>query len=151
MHLSCSLFISHRSGGGNKDTSLDASSEVPERTCNDATKEAKLHGLAVSFYCVVTKRSFSGFHLTRPKRGGGYGCSPPPSFAQTLRRVNHAGNLSLHPFMGKTVRIIRNPTAHCKQGGNKYDIGYGDYQTVRTGYCGIILSRVMITISSVCA
>jgi hypothetical protein len=25
----------------------------------------------------------------------------------------------LHPFMGKTVRIIRNPTAHCKQGGNK--------------------------------
>ena len=28
----------------------------------------------------------------------------------------------LHPFMGKTVRIIRNPTAHCKQGGNKNEI-----------------------------
>ena len=28
----------------------------------------------------------------------------------------------LHPFMGKTVRIIRNPPAHCKHGGNKNEI-----------------------------
>ena len=52
---------------------------------------------------------FSGFHSTRPKRGGGYGCSPP----------HHAGNLSFHPLTGKTRRIIRNPAIHCKQGGTK--------------------------------
>ena len=28
----------------------------------------------------------------------------------------------LHPFMGKTMRIIRNPPAHCKQRGNKNEI-----------------------------
>ena len=64
-------------------------------TISDATDYQKID--------IPTRRS------TRPKRGGGYGCSPP----------HHAGNLSLHPLTGKTRRIIRNPPAHCKQRGNK--------------------------------
>ena len=35
------------------------------------------------------------FLTTLPKRGSGYFSSPSPSFAQALRRVNHAGNLAL--------------------------------------------------------
>ena len=41
--------------------------------------------------------SFSRFLSTRPKRGGGYGCSPP----------HHAGNLSLHPPTRKLRRAKR--------------------------------------------
>ena len=55
--------------------------------------------------------------MTRPKRGGGYGGSPP----------HHAGNLSLHPLTGKTRRIIRNPPAHCKQHDSKNEMKLGDW------------------------
>ena len=42
-----------------------------------------------------------------------------------------------HPFMGKTVRIIRNPTAHCKQCGNKNEIAI----MVRTKSCAYPVIR----------
>jgi len=48
------------------------------------------------FFNTSFRANFSGFLSTRPKRGGGYGCSPS----------NHAGNLLLHPLTGKTGRII---------------------------------------------
>ena len=35
--------------------------------------------------------------------------------------------------------------------GGKARFVFDDYQTVRTGYCGIILSHVMMTMFSVCA
>ena len=60
---------------------------------NDTPKETKLLKSSASSVHGV---SFRGFHLTRPKRGGGYGCSPP----------SHAGNLLFYPLTGKTGRII---------------------------------------------
>ena len=54
------------------------------------TKEAKLHEGSASSLCLHCA-SFRGFRMTRPKRGGGYGCSPP----------HHAGNLLLCPCEAK--------------------------------------------------
>ena len=60
-------------------------------TYEETPKEAKLHeGSASSvrnteggetarrqcFFCASSCESFQGFHVTRPKRGTGYGCSP---------------------------------------------------------------------------
>ena len=45
------------------------------RTLKDTTKEAKLHEGRASSLRLSGDR-LSGFHPTRPKRGGGYGCSP---------------------------------------------------------------------------
>jgi len=73
---------------------------------------------AVLLQCVSLSIASHTSLLTRPKRGDGYGCSPS----------NHAGNLLLHPLTGKTRRIIRNPTAHCKSRDNKNEIE----NTVRT-------------------
>ena len=79
--------------------------------------------------------------MTRPKRGGGYGCSPP----------HHAGNLSLHPPTLKLRRAKRDelyeippPIAsrmaektggHCKQRDNKNE----NENTVRTKSFGAML------------
>ena len=50
--------------------------------------------------------SFSDFLSTRPKRGGGYGCSSP----------HHAGNLYVPPFsMGKTGENRRDRTTPSRQ------------------------------------
>ena len=70
------------------------------RTLKDTTKEAKLHEGSASSLRLSGDR-LSGFHPTRPKRGGGYGCSPP----------HHAGNLIVSPSYAKateskTARII---------------------------------------------
>ena len=70
---------------------------------------------------------------------GGRGATSLPFGSEVLASTDHPIRFSpvvgarcrppmskitlLHPFMGKTVRIIRNPTAHCKQGGNKNEIG----------------------------
>ena len=49
------------------DTSLDASDGVCRMTLKDTTKEAKLHGLAVSFLMRHPDDSFLSFHLTTPE------------------------------------------------------------------------------------
>ena len=72
----------------------------------DTPKEAKLHGLAVSFSLRLSESSFLHFTLTLPKRGFGYFSSPSPSFAQALRRVNHAGNLAFRILIEKSVRLF---------------------------------------------
>ena len=48
------------------------------------------------FFNASFRANFSGFLSTRPKRGGGYGCSPPTTRVICL----------LHPLTGKTGRII---------------------------------------------
>ena len=47
-------------------------------TLEDTPKEAKLHGLAVSFSLRLSESSFLHFTLTLPKRGFGYFSSPQP-------------------------------------------------------------------------
>ena len=72
-------------------------------------KEAKLHGLAVSFYCVFQWSRFLSFPLTRPKRGGGYGCSPPTT------RVICCFTFQSKAPSGKTPRKISHPYSKYKR------------------------------------
>ena len=70
----------------------------------DTTKEAKLHeGSALSLR--PCESLLLHFLSTRPKRGGGYGCSP----------TTHAGNLFAPPYSGETARMIPYPAANCKR------------------------------------
>ena len=82
-----------------------------------------------------------------PRIGAAVSSKPPYRCSEVLASTDHSIRFSpvvgarcrppmskitlLHPFMGKTVRIIRNPTAHCKQSGNKNEIE----NMVRTNSC----------------
>ena len=79
-----------------KSTSLDAPREVPEMNLKRYTEGGET-ARRQCFFNASFRGSFSGFLSTRPKRGGGYGCSPP----------HHAGNLSLHPPTLKLRRAKR--------------------------------------------
>ena len=83
-HSVYALFRHRR--GRKTETSSDASQEAPERARKDTSEEAKLHEGSILSLARLHKRSSQAFLRRYPKRGGGYGCSPPA----------RAGNLFCH-------------------------------------------------------
>ena len=59
----------HRGGDGNKTPPSMHQGRCLGWTCDDTSKEAKLHGRQCPSSCVITSKSFRGFTLTRPRHG----------------------------------------------------------------------------------
>ena len=71
----------------------------------ETSKEAKLHIRQCPFSMRLLSSVSQASPLTRPKRGSGYGCSPP----------TRAGNLFSPPYSGETPRKISYPRRRCKR------------------------------------
>ena len=91
-------------GGGKRKTSSDASNEAPERARNDASKEAKLHGLAVSSSRVIPMKflrlPFDASHV----RGGGLGETALPRGNSDLPRRFESLRLALAATLYQIIR-----------------------------------------------
>ena len=88
--------------------------------CSEVLASALVIPLRPAGTSPILGEEFKGYFLLGFSPVVGARCRPPISKITPL-----------HPFMGKTVRIIRNPIAHCKQGGNKNEIE----NMVRTNSC----------------
>ena len=101
-------------------------------TRKETSKEAKLHGLAVSSSCVFTRFKFPRLFTRRyPKRGDDYGCSPP----------TRAGNLSAPPVQVKR-RILSHipaPNASGKLCAARYaSFAQSEWRDIQRSSTGIL-------------
>ncbi len=120
-------------------TSLDASGEVPRMDLERYIKRGETARTGSAFLMRLSGASFRGFHLTLPKRGGGYFSSPPA----------RAGNLFVLPFGGQGTNIIPHPSADFKRETRflevwahfrRVHLGRGGQEDNRTGHEDILLS-----------
>ena len=135
----------HRGSGGNKKTPPSMhQGRCVRMTFKDTSREAKLHGLAVSFFMRPDGYSFSRFTLTRPKRGGDNRDMRDPPHAGNLFRISN--RLATRPATSQTkcADIIPNLALRASYFRSTKIFGQRSWCLVLSAWCLVLNAECLV-------